>query len=469
MTLKPQPEAPRELEGTLDQIAVKAESRMGMARTKINRGDLWRVVQALAAREKISPGQYAGLLLRNGFSERVLRELGERITIGETYFFREPRTLSAFQELVVEDFLADEEREEIRVWCAGCSTGEEVYTIAIVLHRSLFGCAKKRISVLGTDINLPALEKARKGVYSGWSFRGVPEEDERAYFDKLEDGKWGVKPGFRRGTYFSWLNLADEEWSPWSDASPPDVIFCRNVLIYFSEERVKSTLERFHSLLPCCGWLILAPCEAYDSLSPLFTPVCHDGVTLYRKLPSHGERGDEQVPERPAVCSDGTDDPCEESVEEKPFLPAASGRPETEPSVAIEDEYSLEGCLKNARHLANIGKVGDAMDWVDRAFEIDGSSPEAFYLAGLIFSELSDERQAVSSLRRAVYLAPNFALAHYGLGGFALRAGKNEEADRHFRNAEEALSSLPYDALLWGENGVTAGELLQTVRNIRRP
>lgn len=466
-------EVPYGIEPVLRRIAISAEGKMGIALSKKSDQDLWLAVQSVAAHLNEPPAEFAREIAGEGLSDPVVRALAERITVGETYFFREPRVLRAFEEVVLQAYKSDEERNSIRIWCAGCSTGEEAYSIGFILHRLFPEGTGVDFSVLGTDINHRSLEKARSGLYSAWSFRGVDERSVMTFFDSAEGDRRSVKPSLRRGVSFSWLNLAEEDWPLWSDDSPPDVIFCRNVLIYFSEEQISAVLRRFHSTLAQDGWLILAPCESYDSLSPFFSPACYDGATLYRKVTVDEGleegcliRGESDEFESYEVCLE---------QEEECFLPSAAGMSEAAQTgaclqaVDVEGAFSLEDCLKNARALANIGQLEDASIWVRRSMELDRMAAEPFYLAGLIASELGDEREAVASLRRAIYLAPDFAMAHYGLGGFALRARKIDEANRHFRNAEEILSSLPYEQIIRGGDGVSAGELLQTVRGMKRP
>ncbi len=472
MTRAHAPEIPCGIEPALRRIAISAEERLGIALSKKSDQDLWLAVQSVAAHLNEPPAELALEMAREGLSEPLVRALAERITVGETYFFREPRALRAFEEVVLQGFKSDAERCSIRIWCAGCSTGEEAYSIGFILHRLFPEGTGVDFSVLGTDINHRSLEKARSGLYSSWSFRGVDERSVMAFFDSAEGDRRSVKPSLRRGISFSWLNLAEEEWALWSDDTPPDVIFCRNVLIYFSEEQINAVLRRFHSTLAQDGWLILAPCESYECLSPFFSPACYDGATLYRKVAV-----DEGLEEGCLIRSEGDELESYEVClkQEECFLPSASGMPEPSQAgaclqtVDVEEAFSLEDCLKNARALANVGRLEDASIWVRRSMELDRMAAEPFYLAGLIASELGDEREAVALLRRAVYLAPDFAMAHYGLGGFALRARKADEADRHFRNAEEILSSLPYEQIVRGGDGVSAGELLQTVRGMRRP
>lgn len=466
---------PGEAAPGLTRLAALVESRLGMVLSGRNPFDLWRVVLAMAASERRDPLELLGSLVRDGLPESAVPAFVELITVGETYFFREPRTLGTFQELVLAPFARGAGPGRLRIWCAGCSTGEEPYTLSMMASRALSGTAGREVSILGTDVNRGFLERARRGVYREWSFRGVDPADMDLFFKRTPEGGGIVRPLYRRGVSFSHLNLADDRWQLWGDGLPPDVIFCRNVLIYFAPERVVEVVRRFHAMLPVGGWLVLAPCESYAALSSLFTPVSCEGSTIYRRdtpceywameetCPFHGvfpEEGPE--PSREADLADSWTD--NEMEFHGPDLPPDEYAPP--PAEEADGAVSLEGCMRMARELADRGRHSEALEWAGRAVKVDGRAAEPRCLLGLIASELGDEESAASSLRRALYLDPGLAMAHYALGGLALRRGRKDEARRDFRNAEELLlrrldDGLPPGAVLAAE------ELLHAARSMR--
>jgi len=459
---------PGEAAPGLARLAALVESRLGMVLSGRNPVDLWRVVLAMAASERRDPLELLGSLVRDGLSESAVPAFAELITVGETYFFREPRTLETFQELVLAPFARGSGPGRLRIWCAGCSTGEEPYTLSMMASRALGGAAGREVSILGTDVNHGFLERARRGIYRAWSFRGVDPADMDLFFERTPEGDGAVRPLYRRGVSFSHLNLADDRWRLWGDGLPPDVIFCRNVLIYFAPERIVEAVRRFHAMLPLGGWLVLAPCESYTVLSSLFTPVFREGSTIYRK-DAPCERGamEETRPFHGVILEEGAEEPLGSDLLDswtgiEMELDGANLPPDeyTPPPAEEAGAVSLEECLRVARELADRGRHSEALEWAERAVKIDGRAAEPRCLLGLIASELGDEESAASSLRRALYLDPGLAMAHYALGGLALRRGRKDEARRHFRNAEELLSRR-----LNGD--LAAEELLLAARSMR--
>ncbi len=480
---------PPEAEQDLRRLGLLIEERLGLVFSEKRSRDLWQAMISIAALEKRPPAELVRNWAYEGLPEAATVSLAEYLTIGETYFFREPKTLRAFEELILKRFSGGKSPRRFRIWCAGCSTGEEPYTLSMMLHRTLPDVRSMDISILGTDINPRVLEKARRGAYSSWSFRGLEKSLRERFFEPLDDGSWSVKALFRRGVSFSLLNLADDEWRLWGDDSPPDVIFCRNVLIYFSADQRKNVVFRFHSLLPPEGWLAVAPCESSPLLASKFTPVHYEGATLYKKQTAEPGEKVGSVPEplfSPFTTEWMTEETawdeesagecflCEDSLEEgrqrfaaENILEAASEMLTGEEQEETRSE-SVAACLQNARILADKGRYEEARFWVLKAKELDRTAPEPLYLAALISSETGDEKEAAASLRSALFLAPDFIMAHYTLGSLALKNGKFDEAERHLRNAEAFLSSLPPDAPLREGGGLSAGDLLQTVRGLRR-
>lgn len=486
MTLPDHAALPQEAEEELHRLGLLVEKRLGLVFSEKRSRDLRQAIRSIAALEQRLPVELLRDWARKGLSNAATELLAEHLTVGETYFFREPKTLRAFEELILKRCTEGKRPRRFRIWCAGCSTGEEPYTLSMMLH--MFPDIRSMdVSILGTDINPRVLEKARRGEYSSWSFRGLEKSLRDRYFERIEDGKWSVKPLFRQCVSFSLLNLADEKWSLWDDGFPPDVLFCRNVLIYFSADQRKSVVLRFHELLPADGWLVVAPCESSTLFASKFTPVYHEGATLYRKRDATEPRKPDLFLPEPRFSAlpagamlDGA--PVEEeSVEtnfsfEEPSFFAAEPFLETVPEYQEEEDEetgevhseSVGSCMQSARILADKGMYDEALQWALKARELDRTAPEPLYLAALIRSETGNEKEAAASLRSALFLDPDFIMAHYALGSLALKSARREDAERHLRNAEVLLSSLPPDAPLREGDGLLAGELLQTVRGLRR-
>jgi chemotaxis protein methyltransferase CheR len=189
------------------------------------------------------------------------------VTTNETYFFREPAQLSAFVDEIVPEILEGKAIKKIRIWSAGCSSGEEPYTIAILLaERGLFD--KAAVEIFASDINQQVLAKARKGQYRDNAFRATAPEIKEKYFIKEGDGSWRISDSIKNKVSFGRLNLYDS--SRVALLGYLDVIFCRNVIIYFDDSSKKVVVGNFYSRLNSGGFLLLGHSESLISLSSQF-------------------------------------------------------------------------------------------------------------------------------------------------------------------------------------------------------
>jgi chemotaxis protein methyltransferase CheR len=209
-----------------------------------------------------------------------LEVAAEVLTTNETYFFREPVQLRSFGDEVLPALAAERAAERrLRVWSAGCSSGEEAYTIAILLRASgLF--PGWDLGVLGTDIARKVLAVARAGAYGAHAFRGVDAETLLRWFQPVGE-KWTVDEGVRRMVTFGHLNLLDA--AAVAMVEPVDCIFCRNVLIYFDLPARRQVLRSFLRALRPGGWLFLGHSESLVNVTADFEMVQLEGDLAYRR------------------------------------------------------------------------------------------------------------------------------------------------------------------------------------------
>ncbi|MDF1565821.1 MAG: methyltransferase [Deltaproteobacteria bacterium] len=213
--------------------------------------------------------------------QRELEEAAELLTTNETYFFREQPQLRAFTGDILPGMAESRgRRKRLRIWSAGCSTGEEAYTIAMLLLESgLF--EGWRLDVFGTDISRAVLATARRGVYRQHALRETDERFIHRYFETAEDGARRVSDEVRRIVSFGHLNLADPQMM--GLVGEMDVIFCRNVLIYFGAEVKRALIGRFYEHLAPGGYLLLGHSESLLNLSTDFELVHLDHDLVYRR------------------------------------------------------------------------------------------------------------------------------------------------------------------------------------------
>ena len=239
-----------------------------------------RLSGRMAALELDSYAEYYKYLRLNPRGREELEEAVDLLTTKETYFFRQDYQLRAFRDEVLPSLAwADHEERRLSIWSAGCSTGEEVYTIAILVHESgLF--AGWDVRIIGSDISRRNVSTARRGVYHAASFRVMSDARMRSYFVKSDAGLQ-VVDSIKRLCHFGRVNLLDE--SNAAIVGVTNVVFCRNVLIYFDFRSRRRVIDNLYDRLAPGGYLLLGHSESLLNVSTAFELVHLKEDLVYRK------------------------------------------------------------------------------------------------------------------------------------------------------------------------------------------
>lgn len=465
----------------LSQLSEFVGTQTGLNFPQERWGDLERGIVAAAPDFNFSDRESCvRWLLSTPLTRHMSEVLASHLSVGETYFFREKRSLEILGEQILVQLMQSRRQNErrLRIWSAGCSTGEEAYTIAILLDRLIPDLKEWNITILATDFNPKFLRKAAQGVYGEWSFRDAPAWLREHYFDKSMDGRLEIHAHIRKMVTFSYLNFADDVYpSLLNNTGGMDVIFCRNVLMYFTAQRAKQVVGNFHRALVDGGWLIVSPVEASNALLSSFTPVEFPGAVLHRKM---ANAGSQQL-----ACGYPIPLRYGESEATPPVLPVAP--PEPAAMVPIhhhpapsdnnfpgaqagqmpasgEDECKVTSRL--ARSCANQGKLGEALEWCEKAIATDKMNPAHHYLLATILQEQGRHDIAIQSLMRALYLDPDFVLAHFALGNLHQSQGRYLQTQRFFGNVLLLLRDHSPDETLSEADGLTAGRLTEIVTSL---
>jgi len=213
--------------------------------------------------------------------EDELVEVIDSLTTNETYFFREEAQLKAFTDEVVPEILErNKDKKKLKIWSAGCSTGEEPYTIAMLLMEKGYD-SKFDIEITGSDINQKVLSVARRGIYKRGSFRTATDYFMGKYFTEDSGGSFKISDDVKRFVNFSYLNLFDNY--KLSFIKDVDVIFCRNVIIYFNADSKRKLISTFYDKLVEGGYLMLGHAETLMNISTSFELVHFKNDMVYRR------------------------------------------------------------------------------------------------------------------------------------------------------------------------------------------
>lgn len=469
------------------RVSERIASTMGLHFPEGRWADMQRALdQAAAEFGHANSATFSEWLLTHELSPNQLRQFASHLTVGETYFFRERKTFEALAEHVLPPLLDSKRKHErrLRIWSAGCCTGEEAYSLSILLTQVIPDLADWHVSILATDINERFLQKASAGIYSDWSFRETSADFKERYFRRQPDGRYAVLPEIKQRVRFASLNLAQDVFPALTtDTNAMDLIFCRNVLMYFTPTQAINVIGNLRRALVDDGWLVVSPTEASQALFSEFKTSNYPGVILYQKATLRDRPASTWKPPEPAPTFPLPPEPPPPEAPEAPLVesaPSPSARSlatqqyekgnyaeavETLLSSSTPPSTSRDYSLL-AHCLANLGRLDEALEWCDRWVVSDKLDASAHYLRAVTLQELDRFEDARLALHRAIYLEPNLILAHFALGNLARSRDRRTEADKHFTNALHLVGRHSADTVLPESDGLTAGRLAEIITSL---
>jgi chemotaxis protein methyltransferase CheR len=448
--------------GGLDSFRTAVQRNLGLRFDDDARRHLETVLRRRIAATRLTCAGYLQLLETD--PGRELTVLGSELTVGETYFLRHVEQFRALTETVVPERLRLRGGAgPLRLLSAGCASGEETYSLAIALRES--AAAAVATSILGVDINPIALYRARAGRYTPWSLRAVPAEARRRWFT-TEGADLVLNRSIRESVAFEWRNLAedgDELWQP----ETYDVVFCRNVVMYFAPETMARVVQRLARTLMPGGYLFLGSAETLRGLSTDFQLCESDGAFYYRRegsrvpppavgwydaIHSASERVHRLTqPPRTQASAVVLDDvpPAPRAAERR--RPALDGVLEllrrerfTEALAAVDALNATGGddpelLLLRAAALTHAARFQAAEQTCRRLLGIGQLNSCAHMLLALCREGKADLQGTTDQCRAAVLADPDFAMPHVHLARLARSAGDQETARREFAESRRLL------------------------------
>ncbi len=421
--------------------------------------ELRRKIQSLA--HSVRSRKSSAFLDAIARDDRLYDRLVAELTVGETYYYREPAQLEYIRDTIVPDLLRTRgSTGEIRAWSAGCATGEEAYTLAMVLRE-----VAPAFEVLGTDLSVERIERARQARYSSWSLRGLPESVVRRNF-RTPGKQYVPDPQLSRHVTFRPLNLVSGEYpSVASGIWNLDLVLCRNVLIYLEPDAVASVARRLVDSLSPDGWLLLSASDPpIADLVECETVVTPAGVAYRRPRAASaiapGRRSD------PSRTGRQPPAPSAPRISEPAPPPRAESRASrTELLTAPIPEATLAELRVRVRSLADRGELASAHQECIAALRRSPFDAEMTCLqAILLLDSGSDGVEAAATARRALYLDRTLILAHLTLAQALSRQSDRGGARLALRNAVQLLERLDPGEPVPGTGGELAARLLVAAR-----
>lgn len=473
-----------------------------------------------------TPEEYYQLLLSNSSkyansyienTKNEWKELLLLLTIGETYFFRDSGQLNLLKNKLLPELLTNkrktcdrkDKKPSLKIWSAGCSSGEEPYSLAILVKELVPDLNEWNISILGTDINPESIAKAEQGVYDSWSFRQVNPQLQKQYFYQRKM-RWEVNEQIRKMVKFRCMNLFQEAFpNPANGTENIDVIVCRNVFIYFNYQAIATVLEKFYHTLTPGGYLIAGHTELHgQNLGKLQPKVFPESVVYYRSdlqvaaseitnlsqpnLLKQSFQKDTTI--KPNCSVPNLNNPKNvtlaqsQSLKQMPNLAdlAQSSQPLSQLSQAEKlfhsGEYTkaIQAAKQVIEHQpihfdahclisqawANLGNYKQAAEWCQQALQINNLSEKPYYILAHIAEEQGNIEQAKALFKKIIYLAPLSIGAYLEISFLYAKEGEQNRAKKMLATGLDLLKNVSPDLLIESYHQIPARELVLQIENM---
>lgn len=471
------------------------------------RPDLERgVKQAFAATTCKDLDEYYRMLQDEDRGRMARAQLVNALTVSETHFFRNEAQFDALIGHVLPQII--ERRRDLRtlrIWSAGCASGEEPYSIAMSLRMLLPDVDDWSITILATDVNTASLDRARRAVYSSWAFRESRAKHLRARYFQTQDNHYALVPEIRNMVTFARLNLMEDPYPAYeTNTTFMDLVLCRNVTIYFSEQVTKKVISGFYDSLVDGGWLVVGHSEYALGTYRQFQTRSFDGAILYQREPTSPVPSQDwtwlvgrspkpvtvslvpppistagvpaavpteppgktpvevPAPISPAIEKDQGQDPIEAAQELLEYGHSEQARGLLSEVVA-QDPGNAQVCALLGQACANLGQWNEAKRWCRQAIDADKLSMEAYYTLALVDQHQGELDAALDAMKKVVYIDRTSILGHFGLADLYHNKQQFPMALKSLDNVYRLLAKRADEETIPGSGGITTARLRETI------
>ncbi|MHB1012263.1 MAG: CheR family methyltransferase [Desulfobacteria bacterium] len=383
-----------------------------------------------------------------GAAER--RDLVSEFLVGETGFFRTPVLFRTLEKAILPGLLQQGFVSPLSIWCAGCATGEEAYSVAIAALEGSRGRHAVPVRVRATDLHPRFIDAAREGIYPAQALRILPGRIRETWFTPMKDGRYRVTDAVRRLVDFEVHNLIDFLAEPLSSARYA-AIFCRNVMIYFQSDTTRRLVERFHERLLDGGVLFLGHSETMWGISEAFRLEQRESTFYYRK-----PRAEPGPPRLAAVPRSSSDASAPRREIPRAALPLAA------PPLVDDSSSAMERVL-SAERLADEGRLDDAVAMCRQAATLDPGCPEPEYLMAFLLRGNGRHAEAFYHAERALERDPWFVFADMEAAECLCGMGRAGEAELRWKGILRAIEGDVHLPRLSVGSGISPQMLRQYV------
>jgi chemotaxis protein methyltransferase CheR len=446
--------------------------RLGIVVSANQINDLRKIVDKCCEKYNYTPDDYLAELQSANINSIIFGELVASITVGETYFFRDKKQMDLLKNFILPNIISKKRANNnlfIRIWSAGCASGEELYTIIIMLYELLPDIDNWKLSLLGTDINTVVLQKALNGIYTQWSMRSILDTHKAKWFE-LKGNFYYLNKNVIDKAHFAYLNLIEDNYPTMiSGTNAQDLIICRNVLIYFDEEHATEIMKKLSRSLMEDGYLLLG---ASDPIN-----YAHTNLILleeYGKLFSTSVKIKKQVEARIEPLPEENKLKEVILIKKTPVITHIDPKIELDRSVQESNWENVISIINNmpeiarntaeflnlkAISLANLGQLEAAMLCCENSIKTDSLKIDTYFTYAMVLIELDQPEQAEVMLRKTLYLDINFVLGHYKLGLLLIHHNKVDAGIKSLTNALSIAKQKPFQEKIPSSAELTYGKL----------
>lgn len=449
--------------------------------------ELNKTIQSACNKFNCSPQNYLHMLMTCSDDSPLLEHLIEGITIGETYFFRDKNQMELLKNSVLPELIKRKRAEEnltLRIWSAGCSSGEEIYTIAMLLLDAIPDIQDWTLQLLGTDINTKVLQKAIAGKYTEWSMRSIADTYKTKYF-LHENNTYTLNQQILDLTNFSYLNLNDDRYpSMFNGTNAQDLILCRNVFIYFDNSQIDKFMHKFHNCLIPGGYLLLGASDPIQIENTHLIFHHHKGALFTRPLNEH-EMNVKIVlePIKTIIKPLPIQTPTQKNkikISHKHAVSSINVNEDTitkllnesqwQEVINIIEQYKLNNVsafMLNAQAtaLANLGKLDLAIQICKQSIKIDPTNKYTYFTYALALGELNQLNDSEKAFRKTLFLDHQFVAGHFQLGLLLIRNKQQAAGLKSLKNALAIVHTKEPLQLVPGSQGLSYGRLTEILKH----
>lgn len=410
--------------------------------------------------------RYGEALAEDSAVARRERELlTVKFTTGESYFFRDLGQFDLLAAKILPELIERRaSQRKLRIWSAGCATGEEAYSLAMLVDSLAPRLAGWEVLILGTDINSEALEKARRGIYREWSFRALDAKRKQRYFEARGD-HWLIKESLRERVSFRSLDLMGDRFPDRETGLDEfDLILCRNVFIYLDAGAVSRITTKFAATLATEGCLLTGHNELFaHDVAPLRVRMFPQSAVFQKTSRATAETGLGEALATIPVPVVAALPPAITSPAPMPARPVRPSPPSASPVTPAE---ICDRLMQAAWHDADRGMPDGAGKACREAIATNDLDPRPYFLLAQLAQESGDVPEAKTLLNKVIYLDHSFVAAYLELGNLLAQSGDDNRARRMYENVRTALGKLTPLTVIAPYAESTAADILAYVERL---